>query len=105
VTNDNFNVIKKLAPFGMGNQKPTFLFKGVKIFAIKEFGKEKNHLELSFKNSRGNQIKAIAFFKTRNIFEPSLNEGDSINMVATFEKNSFAGREELRLRIVDIVLK
>lgn len=105
VTNDNFNVIKKLAPFGMGNPKPTFLFKGVTIFAIKEFGKEKNHLELSFKNSRGSQIKAIAFFKTRNSFEPSLNEGDIINMVATFEKNSFAGREELRLRIVDIVLK
>jgi single-stranded-DNA-specific exonuclease len=103
VNNDNFNVIKKLAPFGMGNPKPTFLFKGITIFAIKEFGKEKNHLELSFKNSRGNQVKAIAFFKTRNSFEPALTEGGSINMVATFEKNSFAGREELRLRIVDIL--
>jgi len=103
ITNDNFNVIKKLAPFGMGNQKPTFLFKGVTIFTIKEFGKEKNHLELSFKNSRGNQVKAIAFFRTRNSFEPVLVEGGIINMVATFEKNSFAGREELRLRIVDII--
>ncbi|MFA6515307.1 MAG: single-stranded-DNA-specific exonuclease RecJ [Candidatus Paceibacterota bacterium] len=105
VTNENFNVIKKLAPFGMGNPKPTFLFKGVTIFTIKEFGKEKNHLELIFKNSRGSQIKAIAFFKTRNSFEPALFEGGNINLVATFEKNSFAGREELRLRIVDIVLK
>jgi len=103
VTSENYNVIKKLAPFGMGNPKPTFLLKGIKIFAIKEFGKEKNHLELSFKNSRGRQIKAISFFKTRNSFDPVLEEGNSIDMIATFEDNNFAGRNELRLRIVDVV--
>ena len=103
VTNENFNVIKKLAPFGMGNPKPTFLFKGAKIFILKEFGKEKNHLELSFKNSHGSVIKAISFFKTRDSYNIPLEIGSSINMVATFEKNSFAGREELRLRIVDIL--
>jgi len=103
VTTNNYSVIEKLAPFGAGNPKPTFLFKGLKIFAIKEFGKEKNHLELAFKNSRGGQIKAISFFKTRNSFEPMLEEGESINLVATFEKNNFGGRSELRLRIVDIV--
>jgi len=103
VTSSNFNVIKKLAPFGMGNPKPTFLFNNLKIFSIKEFGKEKNHLELSFKNSRGYIIKAISFFKTRESFTNLLEEGNSINMVAVFEKNSFAGREELRLRIIDIL--
>ncbi|MFA6251344.1 MAG: single-stranded-DNA-specific exonuclease RecJ [Candidatus Paceibacterota bacterium] len=103
VTNENYRVIEKLAPFGMGNPKPTFLFQNLEIFVIKEFGKEKNHLELTFKNSRGRQIKAISFFKTRNSFKDVLKEGDSINLVATFEKNNFAGRDELRLRIVDVV--
>jgi len=103
ITSNNYNVIEKLAPYGVGNPKPKFFFKNLKIFAIKEFGKEKNHLELSFKNSRGTQIKAIAFFKTHNSFDPILQEGNSINLVATFEKNSFAGRDELRLRIVDII--
>lgn len=103
VTNENYKVIEKLAPFGIGNPKPTFLFKSLKIFAIKEFGKEKNHLELTFKNSRGHQIKAISFFKTRESFSEPLKVGDSINLIATFEKNNFAGRDELRLRIVDLV--
>ena len=103
VTSENFNVIQKLAPFGMGNPKPTFLFKGVEIFAIKEFGKEKNHLELSFKNSRGRVVKAISFFKTRNSFEPALEEGKSVDMIANFEMNTFLGKSELRLRIVDIL--
>jgi single-stranded-DNA-specific exonuclease len=103
VTNENYNVIEKLAPYGMGNPKPTFLFKNVEIFGIKEFGKEKNHLELIFKNSKGNQIKAISFFKTRESFKEILVIGNKIDMIATFEKNSFAGRTELRLRIVDII--
>lgn len=103
VTNENFNVINKLAPFGMGNPKPTFLLKGVKISGIKEFGKEKNHLELSFKNSRGKDIKAISFFKTRESFSPRLLIGLDIDMVVTFEMNTFAGKNELRLRIIDIL--
>ena len=103
VTNANYSIIEKLAPYGVGNPKPQFLFKELPIFAIKEFGKEKNHLELVFKNSRGTQIKAIAFFKTRISFNPILEEGNKINLVAMFEKNSFAGRNELRLRIVDVL--
>lgn len=102
VDSDNFNIIQKLAPFGAGNQKPTFLFKSLEIFDIKEFGKEKNHLELSFKNSKGRIIKAISFFKTRESFGEVLYKNQKINMVATFEKNTFAGKDELRLRIVDI---
>lgn len=103
VNKENYNVIEKLAPFGAANPKPTFLLNGIKIFAIKEFGKEKNHLELVFKNSRGSQIKAISFFKTRTSFDPILEEGNNINLVATFEKSNFAGREELRLRIVNVI--
>jgi single-stranded-DNA-specific exonuclease len=103
VTNQNYNVIERLAPFGMGNPKPTFLFKNIIINTVKEFGKEKNHLELIFKNTKGAPIKAIAFFKTRESYSNPLAEGQSINLIATFEKSTFAGRTELRLRIVDMV--
>jgi len=103
VTLPNYNVIAKLAPYGVGNPKPKFLFKNVAISAVKEFGKEKNHLELSFFNSKGKIIKAIAFFKTRESYNIILSEGERVNLVATFEKSTFAGRTELRLRIVDIL--
>lgn len=102
VNRDNYAVIEKLAPFGVGNPKPTFLLKNLLIDKVNEFGKEKNHLELSFKNSNGRIIKAISFFKTRNSFE-NIEVGSLINMIATFEKSTFLGRDELRLRIVDII--
>lgn len=103
ITNANYSVIEKLAPYGEGNPKPKFLFKELPIYAIKEFGKEKNHLELSFINSKGKVVKAITFFKTRESYNNILNVGERINMVATFEKSTFGGKIELRLRIVDII--
>jgi single-stranded-DNA-specific exonuclease len=104
VTVENYKIIEMLAPYGAGNPKPTFLLKNIKIDKLKEFGKEKNHLELSFLNNRGRTVKAIAFFKTKDFKEDIiLKEGDSINLIATFEKNNFGGKSELRLRIVDIL--
>ena len=75
------------------------------IFSVKEFGKEKNHLEITFKNSKGFSIKAITFFKTRKDFSArqDLAKGVKIDLVVNFEKNTFAGRTELRLRLVDIL--
>lgn len=103
VTNENYRVIEKMAPFGAGNPKPTFILKDAEIYAVKEFGKEKNHLEVSFKSSKGVTIKAIMFFKNIESFNGDLTIGNRISLIVHFEKNNFAGRSELRLRIVDII--
>lgn len=104
VNEDNYKVIEKMAPFGMGNPKPVFKLDNLEIFEVKEFGKEKNHLELSFKNTKNKTIKAISFFKTRNDYEGvKLTPGNKICLIANLEKNNFAGREELRMRIVSIM--
>lgn len=103
VTTENYTVIEKLAPYGMANPKPTFQFIDVPIVEVREFGKEKNHLEMIFFTSRSRPVKAIAFFKTRESFGRSLSAGEKVQLTATFEKSTFAGRTELRLRIVDIL--
>lgn len=106
VTLENYKLIETLAPFGMDNQKPTFLFENAEIKEWKRFGKEKNHLELIFTDENNRNIKAIGFFMTEKSFEAStgiLEVGKQIQLVAQFEKSTFAGRTELRLRIVDIL--
>lgn len=102
VTEKNFKVVEQLAPYGMANPKPTFLFKNVKIAEVKEFGKEKNHLEIVFQSEKRKLVKSIAFFKTRESYNRPLTAGESVDLIATFEKSFFAGRTTLRLRIVDI---
>ncbi len=103
VNNENYQVIKRLSPFGVANSKPTFIIKDVSIFSFKEFGKEKNHLEVVFKNSHNSSIKAIVFFKTNKSFNDVLSIGKKIDLIVNFEENTFAGKTELRLRIVDII--
>lgn len=95
-----YSQIERLAPFGVGNPKPLFLFKGVTIDQVSHFGKEKNHLRLTFKNSRGAPVEAIGFFMTVASFNDiDLENGKTIDLFAYIEKSVFRGRPELRLRI------
>ncbi len=100
---NTYKMIEKLAPFGVGNPKPLFLFEQVEIKEAKLFGKEKNHLELRFANGEGKIIPAICFFATADRRE-KLSAGMKINLVATFEKSMFRNFPELRLRMVDIIV-
>ena len=102
VTWETYRTIEQFAPFGVGNEKPIFLFEHVEIAAVEHFGKEKNHLRLRFVNENGKDISAIAFFKTIDHFDATLEQGKRVNLVASFEKSTFGGRTELRLRIVDV---
>ena len=95
--------ISRLAPFGIDNPKPVFLFKNIEIIDVKIFGKKEEHLELSFKNKKGQKISAIGFFMKPNDFEIKIEKGEKINLVANLEKSFFRGREEIRLRIVDTI--
>src|SRR3989344_8601304 len=101
----NWREIEKLEPFGLGNSKPVFLFENVKIEKIRKFGKNGSgeHLEIIFSDAGRYKAKAISFFSTHDSFETSISEGVNINLLATFDLSRFRGREELRLRIVDIV--
>jgi len=97
-----YSVIEKMAPFGVGNAKPLFLFENLLINEIKHFGKEKNHLQLGFINGNKKQVNCIAFFKTAEHFEKDIIEGKKVNLIGSLEKSTFRGFPELRLRIVDI---
>ncbi len=122
----NWREIEKLAPFGLGNPKPVFFFESVKIENIKKFGKNGSgeHLEITFSDtslypylalgshpkrapySRGRSkegVKAISFFSNHDSFDKTLSEGLNVNLLATFDLSRFRGREELRLRVENII--
>ena len=100
----NWREIEKLEPFGFGNSKPVFIFESVKIENIKKFGKNGSgeHLEIVFSDAKA-KAKAISFFSDNDSFKTPLVEEKKVNLLATFDLSRFRGREELRLRIVDII--
>ncbi len=103
----NWRELEKLEPFGFGNPKPVFLFENVKIDNIKKFGKNGSgeHLEIVFSDAsdRYKKAKAVSFFSGIDSFKNTLREGLNVNLLATFDLSRFRGREELRLRIEDII--
>jgi len=101
----NWKEIERLAPFGLGNPKPVFLFEGVKVENIKKFGKNGSgeHLEIIFSDKLGKKAVAISFFSTIDSFGDALTSSRDVSLLATFDLSRFRGREELRLRIVDIL--
>jgi single-stranded-DNA-specific exonuclease len=113
---DSFNLLDQLAPFGVDNPKPIFLFRNLKIEEAKSFGNGGLHLELKFKTELGQLINAIGFFVCLPSFfsekfngrdghkfsDVVLDPGRQVDLLASIEKSSFRGQAELRLRIVDL---
>jgi single-stranded-DNA-specific exonuclease len=98
VNDSLYNSISLLAPFGVDNPKPMFMFQGVTPEKIRMFGKNEEHLELTFRKTNGDFVRAIEFFSNRDI-----KENKKIDLVAVLEKSTFGRYPELRLRIVDIL--
>ena len=100
---DTYTILGKLAPFGQENEKPLFLFEKIQIKDAKNFGKEKNHLQIDFEKDFGGKVSAIGFFKTVDDFNGKLKKDNKIDLIATIEKSTFGRSPELRLRIVEII--
>lgn len=101
VTEETYRALQPLAPFGVGNSKPLFLFEQVAPSEVRQFGKTREHLELSFLiPGRPRSLSAIAFFKTPDSFSVPMSPGRPISLLAHMERDSFRG--SLRLRIVEV---
>lgn len=91
-----------LAPYGKGNEKPLFGFKDVTPRKIDLFGKGKEHLKLTFEADNGS-VEAIAFFAQEDSFSKTPSLDTPMTLIGHVEKSFFMGRQQLRIRIIDIV--
>lgn len=88
-----------LAPFGVGNSKPLFLFPQVWVERMKMFGKQSDHIEVSLANN-GATTTGIAFFSTPDSFTKPLAAGSKVDLVGHIETDWRGGP---RIRVIDII--
>ncbi len=100
VNKETADAINNLAPFGVGNEKPTFILYNIIPEKIQRFGKEQNHLSVRIRDG-ARTAKAINFFAEPDKFGDNLKEGMTTNLVANLEMSYFMNRPEVRLRIID----
>ncbi len=102
VTHALISDLALLAPYGTGNKKPLFAFNNVIPRKVEQFGKAQEHLKLMFETLNG-QLEAIAFFAKVEDFQKVPSPESAVTLVAHVEQSYFMGRQQLRLRIVEIM--
>jgi single-stranded-DNA-specific exonuclease len=85
-------------PFGVGHEKPVFLFADAPVVAVRPFGADKTHVRLSLGG-----VAAVGFGLAAALESRGVAAGSSLSVLAEIERARWAGREEVRLRIREIV--
>jgi len=97
-----FRDIQTLSPFGVGNPKPVFCIRNVRVRSTKAFGKEKNHIELNLVcMDTGAEARAFDFFRRAEDFSYLPAAESETRILATIERDTYRGG--LALRLVDVL--
>lgn len=109
-----FNDLKKLEPFGVGNKKPIFAGKNIRVNRMKILGKEGKAIRLEMVDESGFKMQGIMFNKSKRfmsflqkkfgqdeIDKAMKGEDNEIKIMLLYypNVNEFNGREYLQLII------
>lgn len=108
VTARNYQLTRKLEPFGIDNEQPQFIFENVKITNKRLVGSTQDHLSLKLddpttsnvENTMGS-VSGIAFKQGR--LDSSLKIGDSINVLASLSVNHWNDQDIPQLIVKEII--
>jgi single-stranded-DNA-specific exonuclease len=100
---DFYNDIRKLEPFGTGNNIPTFLLKDLRV--IKTTAINNKHISSILKSKTGFTIRSISFDSVNNkVGEYLLNYKNNLNVLGQINENIWNNKKSLQLTIRDIIL-
>lgn len=92
--------VSNLAPFGMDNPKPVFLFDQIAINQIRFIGSEQTHLKFSFAKSNKEWVQAIGFSKAD--LARGIQDGEEISFVGELNINQWNGNVSPQVQITDL---
>lgn len=89
-------LVDHLAPTGVGNPDPLFLFRGLTLTGVRLVG-DGRHARLSLEID-GGRTEAIAFGRA----DAAGHEGGSVDLVARVVQRTYRGSERVELHVVDL---
>lgn len=97
ITEDLFNEVRRFAPFGGGNPRPTFLTQGLQVIGYPEIVR-RNHIKFKVRGDGYTGIKAIGF----DLGDIPLTTGQYINLIYSLDKERYLGKSNILLKVKDI---
>lgn len=89
--------IRAMKPYGQSNQVPVFLYKGLKVNAIRTI-KDEKHLKLVLKDDKS-LIDAVGF--SMGSRRDEIRIGDKVDVVGTIELNSYNTPKTIQILLQD----
>src|SRR6056300_295070 len=100
---DFYEDLKKLEPFGTGNQVPTFMLRDLRI--IKPIVLNNKHISVILKSKTGLLIKSISFNSINTkLGEHLMSYKNSTNVIGQINENIWNNKKKLKLTIRDLIL-
>ena len=97
---DLYGKIITLAPFGAGNEEPTFLLEGIKIKDCYLIGKDKNHLKIIIDRPGQSPLEALGF--GLGDYYETLSKDQNLDIAFMIKQNEWRGKKKLVIRIKDL---
>lgn len=95
ITKENLELINSFEPYGIGNQHPSFLTKGMLVSDVRSVGADGKHLKLQLEG-----FGAIGFYQGEDT--ASIRPGYKLDLVYTIEEDKYAGNGSIQLKIRDL---
>jgi len=115
ITEDLYDKIQQLQPFGFGNPEPVFLSKAVQLVDLRRIGADGKHLKLKIAiKSRFPELKMSQFRESSYIeaigfgmggLYPEITPNKPVDIIYTIDMNEWNGNKGLQLKLRDIILE
>ncbi|MFN7160868.1 MAG: single-stranded-DNA-specific exonuclease RecJ [Candidatus Gracilibacteria bacterium] len=90
-----FDELTTLEPFGIGNEKPTFVLESIELLGLRTMGAEGKHLSFELQNG----IRGVGFSFGEYV-EDMKNK--SLDIAFQLDINEWQGKKSLQVRMVDV---
>ena len=102
LTIENVKIIRRMAPFGLGNKRPVFRTNNCFIDSKLRFlGKEEQVVKSKIKDKNGSQLPFICFDKKSELVDLE----SSVDILYNVTLNSFSGQDMIELTLREVFIK
>lgn len=101
ITEDLVRELDSLAPFGNGNQRPSFARRNLRVYSSQILGKKQNVLKLKLQEDDSNTLFEGIWFGDAKKLSRELDENEMIDIIYEPSINEFMGRKSIQFSILE----
>ena len=103
-TTELLQTLSRLAPFGVGNERPVFGFNHLTLSRMSWFGKGEEHIKLTLTSDGFDALEAVAFYARRELGSSitKLSRGARVHVLGSLERDQFSKGRPVRLRLLSV---